>query len=453
MQASLTHTIGRGTFWYTLNTVLTKIIGLVTMFFVLRTLSVYEYGLVELVLTVIGVFSIFRLPGISDTVIADMARERGRENYAALKNIFHNYLILQFFLGIIAWAIIFWGANLLAPYYGGVSALISIISFSFLFSIARTAYTTLFSVHLQFFTQSLHTFLEELAKLIFVFVFIFIFEMGPQGLVLAIVLSQGAALIAILPLFIKSYQPLSKINTPRTEPPWALLLAHGKWSLFSNYLSGLSQNMRVWFIKLFLGTEAVGLFAVASGLLSHVSSLVPIGQVIRPILPQYLEQKERFYRIIGKGIKYQLLGYFALFPLAYFVFPPLISALFPNYVVSLPFYKVLLVTLIPISFAATFTSLFTAVKEQKKHFYSVVALCFSVAIFSLLLLPVFGIWGIVYEFIITTIISNVAKYHYLKKIYSGFSLSRFPLFSFDSEDFVVLEKIKVYFKNNFFRFR
>src|SRR3989344_206314 len=174
--------IGEGTAFNSFSNVALKFVGLATVFFILRRLSAYEYGLTELTISSLPLLSIFFLPGMGDVVIADMSLERGKGNLSRMKSIFLQFFKLQFLLSIVVWAIVFFGANLIANYYEGpISLLLKIYSFSFLLSPFRSMIIMFFTVNLKFFQQSFYTFLEEVFKLIFLLFFFFILGKGPDG--------------------------------------------------------------------------------------------------------------------------------------------------------------------------------------------------------------------------------------------------------------------------------
>lgn len=444
MQASLTHTIGRGTFWYTLNNFATKLISLVTIFFILRGLSVYEYGLVELSLSAIAILSFFRLPGINSVVIADLAHAKGKGDMGELKAIYTTYLRLELFLSFIAWGIVFFGATFISQFYEGqISGLLKIISFTFFTAVLRDAYTILFGIHLKFFTQSLYTFIEEVSKLFFIIITFSVFGLGATGLALAIVLSQLIPVIFLIPLFWKLYSPLQSTKASREHTVWNLIWKHGKWSLFSSYLGDFSQTIRIWFIKLFLGTEAVGLFAVAQGLYNHTLSLIPLSQVVTPLIPQYIHQKEKLEKIFSKSAKYQFLGYLGVGIVGFFVFPSIIGFLFPNYQSSLPLFKILLVALPAMSIGSLLTPIFFAFKEQKSFFVSIFVRTIAALILLPLLIPIFGMAGAAYEFVLTTYLIIIHRYVLIKKkIAPNLSFSFRDLITFDALDAMILKEAR-----------
>ena len=74
---SMLRVVGTGIAWNTVATIAVKVLGLVNVFLILRHLSVYDYGLVQLVLTVVSTIGGFLRPGLGSVLISDLARERG----------------------------------------------------------------------------------------------------------------------------------------------------------------------------------------------------------------------------------------------------------------------------------------------------------------------------------------------------------------------------------------
>lgn len=446
MAKSILRTASEGTLWTSGGTIILKVIGLVTIFLILHRLSVYEYGLVQLVLSIIPLFSIFVLPGMSSVVVADMGVARGKGDHGEVRAIFLNYFLLQSLLAVCAWAIVFFGADIIANYYKGqVSGLLKIISFSFLISPFRGSIQIALRVYLKFFQQSLYTVIEEFLKLLLVVLFFFVFHISVPGVLLAAVFAEAFTVLIMSIPFFKIYHDFSKAPILEKKAFWNLLYFHGKWGLFTSYLNSFGQNMRLWIIKFILGTEAVGLFSVASGLLSHTASLIPISGILAPIIPQYVEQKERFYRLVTKGVKYQLLSSVVVGIVAFFVFPLFIVLLFPNYAQSMPLFKIMIFAIIPMSFG-TITSAFFALKAQKNLFYATLYRTVLIIIFSPLFIVLFGLPGVAYELILTLSLFAMERIVVLRKLLPDIKIDLRSFFLVDNEDRFLLQRIQDFLK-------
>ncbi|NQV93134.1 oligosaccharide flippase family protein [Candidatus Kaiserbacteria bacterium] len=441
MSQHISHTIGKGTFWFSSSGIALKVVSLTSTFFILSNLSVYEYGLVVLVLSIVPIFSIFLLPGLGDVVIADMGLEKSRNNLGKMKAIFNNYIAIQFLLAFMAWVIVFFGADIIAEFYKGqVGLLLKILSFSFFLSPFRSALGALFNVYLKFFSQSLYIFLEEFFKLGFLIFFFFVLKLSTDGVILATVLSQTLALLVLAPFCLQVYKSFSHAKA-EPMPLFSSIHFHGKWSVLTSYLATFGKKGRLWIIKFMLGTEVVGLYAVAEGLFGHASSFVPINKVITPILPQYVDQKERFRKIILKSIKYQVTSYVLIGVVAFLGIPYLISLVFPNYISSIILSQVILIALLPTGVAVVLNPVFFALKAQKQLFITTVARVIVMLILTPIFILLFGIMGVIYELILTTVFVMFIRYYSLKKLLPTLAFNLKEFFSIDADDYMIFNTL------------
>ena len=452
MEKSLSRKIGEGVFWLGSHSIVVKIVGLLTVFLILRRLSVYEYGVSELVFSVVGILSLFLLPGLNDLILFEFGREKGRENLGTMKKLFFDYAKLGLVLGIVLWVILFFGADIISDYYGkNIANLFRISSFLFLISAFKSLMKLIFNAYLKFFIISVWSFSEELLKLGFLALFFFYFNFRMEGLFLAHVLSLLAAVLIFIPVFLGVYKNFSGVKADKSVSLIKILTSHGKWAVLINYSKSIGDNLRLWLIKIFLGTEAVGLFSVAYGLYSHTASLFPLSSVVRPIIPQYFHDKEKFYKLISKSIKYQFLGYLAIGIVAFFAFPPIIVWLFPNYASSMFLFKGFLFALLAVSFGGIFAYVFYAVRAQRRFVLNVAIRTFSILLFLPVFVYFFGRLGLVFEFIFSAIIMSVDRYMVLKRLLPGFKLYARDFFALDEMDRYFIKKIKefVFTKSNF----
>ncbi|MGB4076511.1 MAG: hypothetical protein WBK28_02285, partial [Minisyncoccia bacterium] len=83
--------IGKGVAWGFSTTVLEKALALVNILIVLHYLSVYEYGIVGLVMSAVSLVGMLLLSGLSTTITADLGVERARGALGKMKGLFHQY--------------------------------------------------------------------------------------------------------------------------------------------------------------------------------------------------------------------------------------------------------------------------------------------------------------------------------------------------------------------------
>ncbi len=440
---NLIHTIGRGTLFQSLSNSASRIVGLVVVFVILKNLSVYEYGLVELVMSLPALLSIFALPGMSSTIIADLGILHAQGKHSEAARLHVNFFRLQIFLSFFPFLFVFFGATLIAHFYNeGIADMVRIVSFLFLIGPFRTRVVVANQVFRRFRTTAVYAVTEEVIKLCTILCGFYFFELGAKAVILSYVLCES------LPIALYYGQYRS------TTLPWAgadirwqwneilsPLRAHALWGLATSYLNTFSNNIRLWIIKFLLGTEAVGLFGVAMGLYQHTMSLVPLSSILSSLLPQFTEKKDQFLRLINKGIKYQVLSYVGMSVLGVSIISFVVGYLFPNYRAAIPLYNVMLCALVLSGFAVIFTPIFAALREQRALFWVTFIKTCSIVFLAPPLIYFFGILGIGIEFTLTIGVFVFERYRAIRKLIPEFQLSPRLFIHFDDDDRLVFRAV------------
>lgn len=441
MTKSLKRITAEGTLWTSGSTLVVKVLGLASVFFILRALSAEQYGILELTLSIPVLLSIFLLPGLDSLVLADMGAEYGRGERRRARSILTSFMRLQILLAFAAWAITFFGAAIFTHLYPVSVSYIQAASFLFLIGPLRTAYATVFRVQLKFFALSSISFLEEFFKLSMLLLVFFFFELSIVWVIVIMATSQLLVLGVLALPFIRGWMEMTGGGMSEPIPSFQLLQGRGAWSVLSVYAGNVGKAARLWVIQRILGAEAVGLYAVASGLMGHTMALAPIHAVVAPILPQFSHDPSRFARIFSKSIKYQLLSYCAIGVVGFFAFPPILSWLFPDYASAMPLFQIMLLGLIPIAFLSVITPAFAALKLQKSFFASVLIKDVVSIVLTYILATLFGLPGVAYEYVLSTSIYVFERLRRLQRHMKEISVLRTQIFSFDDDDRLILGKV------------
>jgi len=450
---TLSRIVGEGTVLSSGSSFITKIIGLVILFLVLSRLSIYEYGLAKLALSLVPLLSFLKLPGMDTVLITDIAREKGLGNLSKAKALFIGYFRLQLILAFVAWFILFFGAEIVDLFYEGqITFLIRIISFSFIFSVFRTIITSFLSTELEFKNQSLFSILEELSKLILLIIIFSKFNFGPAGFVFAIVFASLIPILFFSGYIYKYYKSIYGSVKKDSTNIFEIIKLHGKWAIALSYLNEFGKNIRLWIIKFMIGTEAVAIFSVAVGFYSNTTGLFPFNSVLSTVIPRFLNDKKRFFRIIRKSIKYQFAVLSILGVFSFLVFPPVINIIFPQYIDSVILFKVMLISLLGVSFTSIFTIIFNSLKQQKSLFSSIAIKTIFTIIFAPIFIYFFGIVGVAIEFVLSVFVMAIDRFIIVKKIFPTLKLFSRDFWSFDVEDKIFINKIsKTLLKTNAFK--
>jgi O-antigen/teichoic acid export membrane protein len=435
---SLIALIGKGTLSLSFANSILKLITLATVFIILNRLSAYDYGVVELAQAAVGLFSIFLLPGITSTIVADIAILRTQGDIAGAKGTLLSFFKTHLMLCVLAWAVVFFGADVIATFYTHhITDLIKILSFMFLIAPFRSLLAIIFRVYLSFNVQAINSVTEALMRLLVLCVGFFVFGLGYYAVVLAAVVSEYVTFFLFAYIGYRIAADMHVVKATRMAY-FATLYAHGKWSVFASYFNTLGQNVRLWIIQYILGAEFVGYFSVAYGMLQHTMDFLPIGSVLAPVIPKYVSDRGKLLPILRKAIKYHLLAFIGLALIAFFIFTPILSLLFPQYALSLTMYNIMLVAFIPLSFAAIFTPTFFALRAQKNLFWSIGVKNLSILLLAPLAAMYVGLVGVAFEFILTNTLFSLERYRVLKKMVPGFSLSPRAFVTYDDADRLIV---------------
>ena len=441
MAKSLKYIAAEGTFWISSSTIIIKIIGLFSVFFVLHALAVEQYGMLELALSIPMLLSIFLLPGLDTLVIADMGAFLGRGEEREARATLFSFMRLQYLLAVAAWALGFFGASFFTEIYPISIQYVHAASFLFLLGPLRTTYAVLFRAQLKFFLLSFISFLEELFKFTIVAFLFFTGDLGVLDVITAIAAAQFVTIVVLAIPFVRSWNQLERGGEPQPHPWLSLLHERGIWSILSVYAGNVGKAARLWVIQRILGAEAVGLYAVATGLMGHTMALAPLSTVVAPILPQFVHDLRRFATIFSKAIKYQLIAYATIGVIGAVVFPPILVQLFPDYAPAMPLFQIMLVGLLPIAVLSVVTPAFSALKLQKNFFISVLIkdVVSIVAVWTLITL--FGIWGVAYEYVLSQTFYVYERLRRLRGFVPQLQGMSSRIFSFDEDDRLILRKV------------
>lgn len=436
------HTMQRGAVIMLTTNVIEKVIVFANVFIILSYLSVYEYGLTELVFSVLSLVGIIMLPGIASTIIADMGVARAKDERGYMKMLFHQYTYFLTGVSLIAFLTLFLGATLLAQFSGNIliAHFLQIMSLSLLITPLRSISLLIATVHVRFFDQAVYPIVEELVKMGSMITFFFFFHLGPLGLLYAIVLSQCLGVLVFLPRTLSGYFYFSQAHAEGKHRFWEILSTHRKWSVASSYVGTFTQNAQVWIIKALLGTEAVGLYAFATGIMSNISSLIPFTDVFTSLGPKYIEKKDELIALVRNSVRMQLLATLVLIAGAISLLPVLVYFI-PKYKPALLLTILMLLVVIPTSVTAVFTPTFALFKEQFEFLKTVcVKLILTITIVPLSVLA-FGLPGIGIASITLNTASGFERYVRLKRIFQGFSLEFSTLLRITKSDIAFIRKL------------
>lgn len=427
--------IVEGGLWLSGGAFLVRLVGLATVVVILSVLSVREYGIYKLVLAAFGFLASFFISGFDPLIVNDLARERGEDRMDRVKRLFVEYSIIKIIVGVALFLLTFFGASFAGRWYESeVIPFLRTASFLFLLVAFERPLNLLFNINLKFRLMSLFTVVEEAAKLSLVIILVFWMGRGIAGLVIAYVASTAVALAVFMPYGLRMAHTLLQHRASRESVLWFLAKAHGKWGIASSYTVEAQKSVSPWLVQAFVGPEAVGLYSLAEGLYGQIISLVPISNLLAPLIPRELGNKARVRNILLYGIKYGTAAFGIIAVASFFVMPVLVAWAFPRYLPSMPIFRIMIIAFLTTAAAGVVNTILFAYREQRTLFFLILVRLLFFAGSASFLLVRFGVIGMAYAFVLAAVFFVLVRYYSLRRVAPEILVPVREFFRFTGED-------------------
>ena len=419
-------------FW---NTALYGIVAL-NSFIIVYFLSVYEYGVYQLILSVVVLAESLAVGMLDDVVFSDLSRYIGNDNNISAKKLFKEYALFKIGVSIFLAILVILFSNLISTHYGynNMAYPISLAVLALPFMASISVMNLFFRSNIYFSYLGASVF-GEVFKLIIIFLLWFWQGLGiPQILIsylAGLIFSFLFAGFHFLRLYRKVFYGVKE--SIHGSLVFKLFKKYGVWIFFRYIIAKIANNIRPWLIKFFVGTEGLGLFAFARNIVAMIMRLLPFG-MFGDLLPREIEDKKRVRFLFVRMVKYSVWLSFLCAGLSFFILPFLVNIFLPKYNPAAPLLKIMTLIVFLYGFYKIFRSTLVVLKEQKtlalKSFDNSVLAPFML----IFLLPLFGVIGAAVEWVITYAVTTVLFYFYLIKTYPYFVLSPKELLVIDEYD-------------------
>lgn len=414
-------------------------IGLVTSFLTLTALSVHDFGRYQLVLAALAFIGTFSVDFFDEVIQSDMSRSMAAGRRDESKRLFLEFSLLKIALAAGVSAVLFFGAALIARSYGGdIGAAIRIISFAVVIRAVRSS-ASLFLKSVVSLKALGASAVEELIKLAVIAGLFAFSSLGIREVLLATVIGAAGSLVYVFVPFVRAYRAaFGAVRMARRFLFAAVLKSYGGLVLFRTASHQAAKPIRPWLIKVFVGTEAVALYALAANLVTLIKDFFPLVNV--SLVAWEIENPERLRTIFTRGVKYSLWVGVAVAVAALAAVPLLVLFLLPKYLAAMPLFLLLLITLPLHGISRLEYSLLTAFREQKLLTARLfMELGFTVGILALFL-PVLGIFAVAVEVNWLLIWRTWFLYRRMSRKYPFLALEPKSLVWFDHEDRAILKR-------------
>ena len=329
---------------------------------------------------------------------------------------------------------LFFGAELVARHYDkDIASYIRIASFLVAIGIVRTTESLFFRAIVSFSAFGADA-LYEITRLAILAALVW---SGHIDLTSVFAASVGAATVVLAYtsiFFLKRY--FDVFSAVREERSWImpkLLFGYGKWLVFRQTVSRTFHGFDIWFIRIFLNTEAVGYYSFAETLLTILQGFIPTS-MLGMLLPWETGNDGRFRYLYQKMLKYGAwIGTVMAVPACIFV-PILVGIFFPKYLPAMPLFRIIVFTL-PFYAVYQFEKAFlVTLREQEllaKRFLTEVTVN---AVILAITLPIIKLYGAALELVVDYVGRVWLYAHYLEKKYPHLSFDLASLFVIDKDD-------------------
>lgn len=418
--------------------------GIVTLnsFIILRFLEVYEYGLYQLIIAVIATAESLIIGFLDDLVLTDLSRYLGRQEKSLAKRIFKEYALMRIFLAALATAVLMLGAEVISHYYRqDIALFVRIASLALIFRIGLSVMNMFFNSSLYFSAFGAPVF-GEVIKLGAIFGLWHWYGLGISQIIIAYVVGHAASFIFAGVHFCHWYANIFKgIKAAKESLIKAMVRLYGPWMGLRYALSRVTNNLRPWVMRIFVSTEAVGLFSFAQSLFAMIARLMPLG-MLGNLMPRELDNKPRLKYIFSAMVKYAVFLSLAGAVISLITVPLLVGLIFPKYLPAMPLFRIMTTIIFLYGFYKIFRMTLVVFKEQKVLVLRSLDGSVLSPLILFILLPIFGIKGAAIEWVLTYAVTTILFYHYLVKLHPYLKL-RLKNFYPNKHDIQIIRQLSI----------
>lgn len=423
------------TFW----NLVTKAIGLLNTFLTITSLTLYQYGVFQLLLSFSGVPS--DILNLGSAIISnEMSRAIAENRLGDAKRIFLEYSLVRIIITFVAWAIIFFGSvYIFSSYDLDFVKDMRMISFVILSEGLFVLIRLLCLVRLKFsVVAQRYTINKAIQSIVLIYYFVQ-GNLGLKQLILSIIIASSLSVLAVSYQFFKVYFKWNHIVITPNVLLWNIFISYGTWDTLRQFINKITFRVKPWLVKFFISTEAVAIYSIAETIVTTIQDLIP-SNTMQSLVPLWIKDKHLSVKMFSYGIKYFVLGSILVVISAMVVVPPVVYAFFSKYAESIPLFYFMLLNL-PIFAAGIIIGNYLIAFRKQKYLFFLHLLRNSLTLGLIVsTLPIIGLWGLALEFVLIPLIMVIANYIYTKNQDKGFHFDFQIIFGFKEEDRIILRK-------------
>lgn len=388
--------VARSGFWEVTKVIGVTITTFAAMFAFARWVPQEVYGAYRYILSIIAILAIASLPGIDTSLVRAIARgKHGMFKRATMTRLKWGIIPAIASVGIAGWYLINGNPSLGMPF------LFVAIFLPFVFAFDTFEY--FWRGRKRFDIQSKYRLVVSTVASAILIAAVFLTN---NLVVLVLAYFASRAILHTFFYMLSQRTVTSDEEDTETIPFGKHLTAMGSAGMIAAQI----ETVIIW---QFLGPIAVAIYSFAWLPISRVRALIPINELALPKLSERDVKKDKS-RILSKFWKLFVV-IIPLTALAILIAPIFYKVLFPAYLDSIPYFQFLALTLLFTPFMLLDSSLVADMKKRELYILQFAVPALKIALF-LVLIPLYGIAGVVAAMILTHAFSGATTFYFFKRI-------------------------------------
>lgn len=425
--------------------VLDAAFGFVCAFFILRTVSLFEFGAYQLVLSIISILGSFNVMDIFDSFIATELRHHfnnGRLGQA--KRLFLESAAVKVGVGLLLATALFFAAHAVSDHFGkDVAGYVQIAIFIFLGNVFGTVIRNLLKA-VESYVFWVFPAIKEGIRMLFIIVLAVTGNLGLGEVIVAHAAAEVTATLLIgittfFRVYIKAFRKAESVPGGLLFP---LLKSYGKLSVVRFVCSKIASSAMPWFIKTLVNTEGVALYTLAKGAIDLVENVLPTSGISSLLVLQAKEKDTVPMSIIfRRAVKYTFWGGTVLMILGLTILPIPLVWVFPKYAPAIPLFRVMLLVMPIYGIYKVIKATIMALRELPILFKKSMNEALITVTFGPVFLYLFGLVGAALVFVLIYVERMFYFYPALTNKHTYLKIPLRKLFIIDSYDRDAVKKV------------
>jgi len=388
--------VAKGGIWWIIDNVVIVLLSFATMTAFSYWVAKEVFGAYQYIISIVTILGVFTLPGMQNAIVRAVAKGKEGTFWLCTKIRLKWSLIgISGCLAISAWY--FLHQNFIL----GSSLLIA----SFLFPFPRI-FNLLFNFWQARKRFDIRTKYSIIINVFEAIVFIPILFLTDNLILIMLVYFISRSLFRGIFFKLTSRKIKNKKTDKETIP-------FGKHLTLMQSIGMIGNQVDKVIIWQFLGAVPVALYSFALLPIQRIQGLIPVVPLALPKL------SEKNFEETKKGVRDKFFKLFLItLPLCVFLIliaPVLYKILFPQYINSIPYFRILSLNLAFVPFSLLNTSFVAGAKKKQLYTISVITPTLKIGLF-LALIPFYGIWGIIVAILIARGIESGLTFYLFEKL-------------------------------------